>query len=263
MKQGNSRTTDPRWKQMTIRTPEGVVFALLIATPVQRYLALIVDMAAITVISSVLGTVLKIFSLVSSDLAVGLSIVFGFICQIMYPICMEWFWKGRTLGKWLMGLQVMDVQGLKLQASQIVIRNILRFIDILPAVYLLGGVSAFISRKGQRLGDIAANTIVIYHPPVTAPDLSIIEISKYNTFREYPHLAARLRQSVMPLEAQAVLSALIRRQNIAVKERGSLFESIRRHFENKVTFPAEAVEGLSDEQYVRNLADILYQDHMR
>ncbi len=122
-----------------------------------------------------------------------------------------------------MSLRVMDVQGLRLQFSQIVIRNLLRFIDSLPACYLVGGLSCLLSPKSQRLGDLAANTIVTREPKIPRPDLEQILTHKYNSLRDYPHLVARLRQRTSPREANIALQALLRRNELDPISRVELF----------------------------------------
>ena len=82
---------------------------------------------------------------------------------------------------------------------------------------------------------------------------------KYNSFRQYPHLKAPWRQHVSPNEAQVALQALIRRDEFDPRNRVQLFSNIVDHFKTIVTFPQEATDGISDEQYVRNLVDALYR----
>jgi hypothetical protein len=85
---------------------------------------------------------------------------------------------------------------------------------------------------------------------------------KYNTLREYPFLGARLRQRVTPREAGIVLQALLRRDILEPQARVSLFEEIAAHFQSMVKFPEEALHGLTDEQYLRNIVDIIYRPKM-
>ena len=56
----------------------------------------------------------------------------GFAISVGYAIFTEWFWRGQTVGKRLLRLRVIEEQGLRLQFSQIVTRNLLRFVDMLP-----------------------------------------------------------------------------------------------------------------------------------
>jgi hypothetical protein len=153
----------------------------------------------------------------------------------------------------------MDEQGLRLQFSQIVIRNLLRFIDSLPALYLVGGLACLFNKRAQRLGDFAANTVVVWSPRIAEPDLNQLLESKYNSFREYPHLEARLRQNVTPFEAQIAVESIVRRNELDSQARIALFRDLSGYFKSIASFPQEATDGISDEQYVRNVVEALYR----
>jgi len=244
---------------LTIKTPEGVVFSLLLSGPITRFLAWLIDLATIAVILFFIKSLLGILGIISLDLASAAHILAYFVISIGYGIVMEWLWHGQTLGKRLLRLRVMDEQGLSLQFSQIVIRNLLRFVDSLPLFYLVGGLACLISRQAQRLGDFAANTIVVWNPKIPEPDMDQLIEDKYNSFRDYPHLGARLRQGVSSEEAGIALSALLRRDELEPIARVELFREIASHFKAIVRFPQEAIDGLSDERYVRNIVDVLYR----
>jgi uncharacterized RDD family membrane protein YckC len=216
-------------------------------------------MACIMAAATLLGKVLAVFSLISVDIAKAVTLLFYFVLSVGYGMILEWHWRGQTLGKRLLRLRVVDAQGLRLQFSQVAIRNLLRFVDSLPLFYLVGGLACFFSRRAQRLGDFAANTIVIRTPQVAEPDLDQLLAGKYNSMRAYPHLEARLRQRVSPADAGIALQALLRRELLEPAARVELFSEIAQHFKALVTFPPEASEGLADEQYVRNVVDVVYR----
>jgi hypothetical protein len=167
------------------------------------------------------------------------------------------------VGKRLLHLRVMDEQGLKLQFSQVVIRNLLRIVDSLPALYLVGGIASLTSRKCQRLGDLAAGTIVIRTPKVHLPDLEQLGTEKFNSLAAYPHLVARLRQKVSREEGAIALRALIRREELDPTARLELFRELATLFRSQVAFPGEAVDGVSDERYVRNVVELLFEQRGR
>ena len=244
---------------LTIKTPEGIAFSLQLAGPVTRFLALAIDLMAVSVATSILQTFLALLGFISLDLAYAIMILTYFVISIGYGILAEWYWQGQTLGKKILRLRVMDEQGLRLQFSQIVIRNLLRSVDSLPGLYLIGGMVCLFSKRAQRLGDYAANTIVVWNPRIQKPDLDQLLEGKFNSLREYPHLEARLRQRVSPAEAQVALQALLRRDELEPGARVKLFQEAADYFKAIVAFPQEATEGLSDEQYVRNVVDALYQ----
>jgi uncharacterized RDD family membrane protein YckC len=246
--------------KLTIRTPEGVTFTLPLAGPVNRCLAWIIDAAGIMVCYKLLGMVFGLIQVISPDLSSAVSIFIFFVLRTVYGISLEWYWCGQTVGKRVMGLRVMDVNGLRLQPSQIIIRNLLRAVDSLPFFYLVGGVTSLINRYGQRLGDLAASTIVVTSSKAIAPDLDLLlDKNAYNSLCAYPHLTARLRQQVVPEEAAVALQALMRRNALEPKARVALFEEMAGLFKSKVAFPPEAVEGISNEQYIRNVVDVLFK----
>ena len=242
--------------KLEIRTPEGIVFSLPLAGPVSRFLAVAIDMAALTAATATLEQalgVLKIFSFGHAVLVIAYFVLFA-----GYGIATEWFWRGQTLGKRLLHLRVMDARGLRLDFSQVAIRNLLRFIDALPAMYLVGGTVCFFTRHSQRLGDLAGHTIVVRDIRPAQPDLTQLMGGKFNSLLEHRHLAARLRQRVPPQVASVALDALLRREQFEPDARLELFAQLASYFRGVVEFPSDAVEQLSDEQYVRNVAEILF-----
>jgi uncharacterized RDD family membrane protein YckC len=249
----------PRASNLLIRTPEGIAFSLMLAGPVTRFLAWAVDVGVILATTIAVSGVVGLLGLLSSDLAQAMSALIFFAVQLGYRIVAEWYWRGQTVGKRLLRLRVVDAAGLRLQPSQIIIRNLLRAVDFLPAFYLVGGLACLLSNRAQRLGDLAANTIVIHEPRLAQPDLDQLLAGKYNSLRQYPHLTARLRQRVSAGEAAVALQALLRRDELEPAARVELFAELAAHFRAKVEFPPEATEGMPDEHYVRNAVDVIYR----
>ena len=244
---------------LIIQTPEGIFFPLRLASPVTRLLAWIIDFLCMAGICMAIGGLLTPFVTISGDVIFGLVTICFFAVQIGYGMATEWFWRGQTLGKRVFKLRVVDDQGLRLRPTQIIIRNLLRSVDSLPVFYLVGGLACLISRRGQRLGDFAANTVVIQIARIEEPDLDQVLPDKYNSFRDHPHLVARLRQHVSPQEATVALQALLRRNELDAQARLDLFHDLAEHFRSISSFPQEATDGLSDEKYVRNTVDILFR----
>jgi uncharacterized RDD family membrane protein YckC len=246
-------------KTLSVQTPEGVVFNLTAAGLFTRFLAWSVDWGVIIAASMVVQIVVQVVSLLSPDFAEALFIVLYSAISIGYGIATEWHWRGQSLGKRMLRLRVIDASGLKLQLSQIVVRNLLRPVDLLPLCYLLGGTVSFCSRRGQRLGDLAANTIVISIPESFSLQTQHLQESKYNSFRDYPHLEARLRQRVNPAEAAVALDAILRRDEIEPAARLELFREIASHLRALVPFEEKIDEAITDEQFVRNAVASIYR----
>jgi uncharacterized RDD family membrane protein YckC len=244
---------------LVIRTPEGVEFPLPLAGPFSRMAALAVDLAVIATLGSVMGRLLAPLAAFSEDVAAALGVALYFAISLIYGALTEWIWRGQTVGKRLFGLRVVDARGLRLEPSQVVVRNLMRFIDLLPGLYLVGGVACVLNRHRQRLGDIAAGTVVVRTPELAQPDLGQLLGSKYNSLAEHRHLAARLRHRVTPGAARIALEALLRRDELEPAARLALFAELAAHFRALSPYPPEAVEQLSDEQYVRNVIEVCYK----
>jgi uncharacterized RDD family membrane protein YckC len=245
--------------ELRIRTPEGINFAYPLAGPVTRCMAWVVDF--LVIVGLILGTWLSmawIFA-VSKDLAGGFVMISLLVLPVAYGVMLEWFWQGQTIGKKMFRLRVMDADGLRLQFHQVLMRNLVRFVDMLPGFYLFGGLACLFSRKSQRLGDLAASTIVVHHRKQLEPDMEQLLGTKFNSLRSHAHLCARFRQRTSPAEARIALQALIRRDEFEPAARVQLFAEIAAHFRSCTEIPAELSESMPDEQFVRNIADILFR----
>jgi uncharacterized RDD family membrane protein YckC len=250
-------TTD-RTHLLRVRTPEGVAFTVRLASPVLRGVALLTDWAVVSAAWSVISIVLLLVHFVNSDIA-GMVLTIGyFLFSQGYWIATEWLWRGQTVGKRLLRLRVVDAHGLRLSFAQVVLRNLLRFVDGLPLFYLVGGISTLLNRRAQRLGDLAADTLVVWEPAEPQPDFSALRGDKYNSLREHMAVVGRLRQAVAPAEARAVWAAVARRDQFEPEARVRLFAELAAYLRSVAAAPAEVTEGVSDEQFVRNVVDVLY-----
>jgi uncharacterized RDD family membrane protein YckC len=84
-----------------------------------------------------------------------------FLVNWAYFVSFETAWGGQTPGKRAMGLRVESLDGLRPRFWQAAVRNLLRVVDVFPWGYGLGLAAVFLSRRGQRLGDTAAGTVVV------------------------------------------------------------------------------------------------------
>ena len=82
---------------------------------------------------------------------------------LAYYIVME-ATSGATLGKKAMGLKVVKQSGEPLDWQASIVRNIMRIIDGF-FFYLVGAIAVWVSKSRQRLGDMAAHTIVVRAQP--------------------------------------------------------------------------------------------------
>ena len=90
----------------------------------------------------------------------GIWIAYYTVCEAMFS---------ATPGKALNGLRVVSDDGTALRVRSLVIRNLLRLIDVLPTMYLIGGFSVLVTPCCQRLGDLAAHTTVVFRQHAVEP----------------------------------------------------------------------------------------------
>jgi uncharacterized RDD family membrane protein YckC len=83
------------------------------------------------------------------------------VLTFAYFFVTELVWS-QTIGKRVMKLRVVRQDGGKLGAGPAAIRNIVRFVDAFPVLYVVGAITLFtIGDKRYRLGDLAAKTTVV------------------------------------------------------------------------------------------------------
>jgi uncharacterized RDD family membrane protein YckC len=153
--------------RMAIATPEGVEVELTLAGIGSRFIAGAIDFAIQAVVGGSLALILQPAG--STGVAILTSAWFAVV--FFYDVLFEVLGGGRTPGKRATGLRVVRSGGRPITLVRSAIRNILRLIDILPALYAVGMTSIFITRHNQRIGDLAAGTHVVRvrlgdrHPP--------------------------------------------------------------------------------------------------
>jgi len=95
----------------------------------------------------------------------GLGILFGLIVYIGYEPALEYRWKGQTVGKRALGIQVLNEDGTEIGPLEALIRNIPAIFFIIPYFGLLALPAALIAigvtDKRQRLFDRLAGTVVV------------------------------------------------------------------------------------------------------
>ncbi len=153
-----------------VEIAEGVEIRLRMAGPLLRISAYGIDFA-IRLLMLIGGSIgLSLMGVViGGKVAKGMILVSWFLLDWLYPVFFEAGKRGATPGKRLMGLRVVQATGSPITFGQAVVRNFLRFIDGMPFfTYCFGVTSCVATRRFQRLGDLAAGTVVIYDrlPPL-------------------------------------------------------------------------------------------------
>lgn len=176
---------------LDIETPESVAFRLQLAGIGSRGLALLVDTAVIVLLVAAELLVVLLLTWLAAEVggvynlawSLGIFGALAFITYWGYFIWYEAARNGRTWGKKRIGLRVVRDDGSAIGFTESAIRNLVRMIDMMPGMYGAGMVSAMVSRRGKRLGDMAAGTLVIrdqeelslyYDGDAQAPEIALI-----------------------------------------------------------------------------------------
>jgi uncharacterized RDD family membrane protein YckC len=142
----------------TAETPEGVELQLTCAGFYVRGVAWFLD----ALIQMLLIIALSFSLPFLGEFGLGLFFIALFFIQWFYPVFFEVFNKGQTPGKKAMKIQVVFLDGTMVNWGASLLRNLLRTVDFLPFFYALGLMVMLLSKDFRRLGDLAANTIVVY-----------------------------------------------------------------------------------------------------
>jgi uncharacterized RDD family membrane protein YckC len=145
--------------RVTIATPEGVSLELVLAGVGSRFIARLLDTVIQLAINFALA--LGLFFTSAPGFVRAIAAVVLFLVIFAYDVPFEVLNGGRTIGKVAAGIRVVGDLGEPISFFTSAIRTILRIIDFLPVLYV-GGVVCMVSTKhDQRLGDLAAGTIVV------------------------------------------------------------------------------------------------------
>ncbi len=136
------------------------------ATLGERFFANFIDMILLWIVTAIISIPFGIMALIGSQFGSPIGWLIGgpqllaFVSWMLYFSYFE-STSGQTLGKRMMTIKVVDESGGSLDGRRIVVRNILRIVDWLPFLYIIGFILLSTSNGKQRLGDIAAKTVVV------------------------------------------------------------------------------------------------------
>ena len=100
-------------------------------------------------------------SQISAQWAAAIVIFIVFLFNWGYFTLFEAFWNGRTPGKRVARIRVIQRSGRAIGLFESMARNLVRYVDQLPFFYAVGVIAMFATRQHQRLGDLAAGTLVV------------------------------------------------------------------------------------------------------
>jgi uncharacterized RDD family membrane protein YckC len=154
-----------------VELADGVEIHLRVAGPAPRSAAWVLD---VLILIGIYFAMMIVLGLTAGSLGVenvlrGIALLLLFVLEWFYRVAFEIGKRGATPGQRAVGLKVVSVSGGPVRLPQSIVRNVLRFVDFLPFCYLFGFICCLFTKRFQRLGDLVADTVVIYADPPARP----------------------------------------------------------------------------------------------
>ena len=239
------------WSESVI-TPEAVVLERDIAHLGSRFIGALVDLlvqSAVILLAAAAAPVL------SEDTAIIVVLVVTFAAIFVYPTLTETLWRGRSVGKAAAKIRVIRADGRPVTFPVAMVRNLLRIVDLLPSAYAIGAISILVTRRAQRIGDLAAGTIVVYEARAATPQVWAAPGGE-----EADRIAGTVDAGGLSSEDYQVVRAfLLRRDSLEPPARAALAARLAGTFRDRVAGPPDA----SAEVFLEAVAAAYRERHAR
>ncbi len=250
--------------QLSIDIPELVTLQLTSAGLGSRALALCIDyllqgMAFLLVTACLVLANVKLLGGRAGVWVEAAWILVLFLLQWGYFALFEAFWNGKTPGKRALRLRVIEINGRAVTMGAALLRNLLRAVDFLPFFYAAGAVSIFVTHRQQRLGDLAAGTLVVHERPLPSANSSEHHLALWTPVTPVPRAVV---PTGVPADRLARLTAgdllllesfAARRLELPLVTGEALARKLTLQMTSKMDAPAP--EGVSASTFLERLAE--------
>ncbi|HEX2038762.1 MAG TPA: RDD family protein [Acidimicrobiales bacterium] len=241
--------------RISIDTPEGVTLEVPLAGIGSRFVAELVDqfLQWLVILALLLVLVATVGDTTGGGLLFALFLLGVFVVQFGYHVLFEVTASGRTPGKRWTGLRVVKADGGPVDFASSAVRNLLRIVDMLPTFYLVGIVAIVASRRNQRLGDMAAGTIVVREKTGGRATRGRAWAAPRPVGEPSPEAAAWDVAAVTNEELATVRRFLERRATLTPEARARLAAELAARLRPKVVGPPD---GMTPERFLIELAAV-------
>ncbi|MFV2069779.1 MAG: RDD family protein, partial [Pirellulales bacterium] len=233
-----------------IVTPENIAFHYRVAGPFRRLPAYVLDLFLRWAVLFVLAIVCSLAGIVMGGMAIAVIMVAYFLLEWFYGGLFETFMNGQTPGKWVLGVRVLSVDGQPINGVQAVLRNVLRFADMMPLLSLqvvsdvpmyalptfgLALVTMTMSRRFQRLGDLVCGTIVVMEERSWLTGVARLEDRRTAPLAAYIPMDFRISRSL----AQSLAAYVDRRRFFSIPRRREVARHLAEPLLTRFGFPPD------------------------
>lgn len=235
-----------------IQTPENVSFRYEVAGPFRRLPAFMIDVVLRIAIMFLAFLAVVLIGTSSEKFAMTtvspLVMLVWFALEWFYGAILESQWNGQTIGKRIMRIRVVSVDGRPIDGMQATLRNLLRYLDLMPFVALtaessalqmptfaIGLLSTSLSPRFQRIGDLVAGTMVVTESTSTLRRFAM------DTDERVLQVARSLPMPLLtsPAESKAILAYCERHQGISPSQRDELLSPLTRIWRQRFSLPED------------------------
>jgi uncharacterized RDD family membrane protein YckC len=237
-----------------ILTPEHVQIRLVPAGMGSRAMAWFVDFV---LQGGMLALLMYFFvGLFGGEIGTFALLTASFVITWSYHVVFELLAQGRSPGKMMMGLRVVDERGLPISLQQSFVRNITRVLDSQPAIfYGFGGLVALFHPETRRLGDIVAGTLVVSESQTIDYPGRIAEGRQFNSLRN-PRVQRMIKHKISLEEREFLLALCLRAPKLDDKPRFDLMDEVGAYYRDKLNIEDPHLSG---ENLVRGLTAIIFE----
>ena len=148
--------------QTNITTGQYVRLSMPAASVLSRITAWLIDLMIMGFFFAMMSAVgAMMMYRASRTVGIIFYVFFVFLPMVLYPLICEKYWKGKTIGKHLLNIHVVNLDGSRPSTGQLLIRWLLMLVDGVLIGPCIGLLSIIFTRNSQRLGDLAAGTVVV------------------------------------------------------------------------------------------------------
>jgi uncharacterized RDD family membrane protein YckC len=233
---------NPASDQLNIDTPELVTIEMPLAGVGSRFIALLIDMIlwgagllVIILFVVIFQPAIHAASEISEKWAVAIVIFLVFLFNWGYFTLFEAFWNGQTPGKRIAKIRVIQQTGRPIGLFESMARNFIRYIDQIPSFYAVGVITMFVTRQHQRLGDLAAGTLVVRDRTPETPLWNDTGSRTFTAASFAPRIATPEPHSLVSLPASGI-----------AKLSPSDLEVLEGFFSRRLDMPLEVRQNLAE-----------------
>lgn len=233
-------------RRFVVQSPEHVLIDLVPAGLGTRFAAFLLDLALIAGAISLIDLPARALPQAIQVLAVTTA---SFAVFWGYNTFFEVRWNGQTPGKRVMHIRVVDARGLPVDVPQSLVRNVVRLLDLLP----FGGIgmlSALLDPAHRRLGDRAADTLVVLETQPAVPRIEALSVRRFNSLQT-PRVRRYVEHRIGLSERELLFSLCLRAPGLTDRARYELFEEVGAYYRRELGIEDPHLSG---ESLVRGLA---------